>query len=59
MKIPRKLKKELKKAILSKIDASWRSKDVRIDKIKNTSYPSLKQGFGMFKGTIVTSYRLI
>lgn len=59
LKLPRKIKKALKKAILKDIDPNWKSKEVRIDRVSKTSYPSVKKGFATYKGFIVESFRLI
>lgn len=58
MKLPRKLKKKLKKALLE-TRTEWKSSEVRIDGIRKTSFPQIKDGFAMHKGTIVTSFRLV
>ncbi|MBV1928487.1 MAG: hypothetical protein KUG81_03140 [Gammaproteobacteria bacterium] len=57
MKLPRKLKKALKKAVLKNIDPAWKSKEVRINRISKTSYPQLVRE-PKHKGTFVTSYSL-
>ncbi len=59
MKIPRKLKKELKKSLLKLIDPAWKSNEIRIDSVGKTSYPTQRSGVAKYKGTYVTSYRLI
>lgn len=56
MKISRKVKKELKKQILSNIDSAWKSKELIIDKVERFSRHAKRNA--TYKGLTVTSYRL-
>lgn len=59
-RLPRKLKKGLKKAILFPIDPDWRSNDVKITSIKRIFYFRLKNAFERpkYKAFAVTGYTL-
>jgi len=56
MKLPRKIKKELKKKILYVIDVNWRSKDIKITQVeKHSRYSHINATHRRFT---VTSYSL-
>ncbi len=59
LKIPRKLKKGLKKSILQPIDANWKPSEVRIFSIVKPGHRLYKNDRGnIFQGRRVTSYTL-
>lgn len=52
----RRIKKELKKQMLSTIDGAWRSKDIRITSVERYSRYSVRNA--TFKGLTVIGYTL-
>ena len=60
MKLPRKLKKQLKKSVL-KDSKEWKTSEVRIDRIEKSSInlPYLFRCRPYYKATQVKSFRLI
>lgn len=55
-RLPRKVKKELKKKILENIDKAWKSRNVLITSFKKNHRFSNK--VATFKGISVTGYQL-
>lgn len=54
-KIPRKIKKELKKIIISRIDSAWKPKEVLITSITKPRY---KDNRPTFRNFTVSGYNL-
>ncbi|WP_271856099.1 hypothetical protein [Patiriisocius marinus] len=59
MKLSRKLKKGLKKAVLKKIDSDWKTSELRLNRVEHFwNYKHKDKGLPVFKNKVVTAYSL-
>lgn len=59
MRIPRKLKKELKKALINKIGGGiWKPKEVKINKVETYWNYKHRDNFPRYKNKVLTAYEL-
>lgn len=58
VKLPRKIKKELKKLVLKPIDTAWKSKEVKIQRVSRENRFRNRSNSITYKGLTVISHQL-